>query len=144
MNILEIPFNQFLGLRDAQDASEYLLELPESPQMHNHLRTVHASAQFALAEATSGKCLVQTFADLSEIVIPVVRRVEVKYSHPARGILRSKAFIPQETVAKIREELLRKKRILIPVRVEIVDADERLTMSATFDWFIQIGDSAER
>jgi len=137
----EIPYNKFLDLKESRESSGYLFELPERPQMKNHLNTIHASAQFALAEATSGELLAQTFPELLNHVLPVVRRVDVKYRHPAQGLLRSKATIREEMIAKVREELPRKKRVIIPVRVDIVDVDDHITMSATFDWFIQYVDT---
>jgi acyl-coenzyme A thioesterase PaaI-like protein len=137
MKPLEIPYNTFLGLKACRESSEYLFELPDRPQMRNHLNTIHASAQFALAEATSGELLARTFPDLSGSVLPVVRRVEVKYRRPAQGLLRSKASIREEMITKVSEELPRKKRVIIPVDVDIVDDDDHITMSATFDWFIQ-------
>ena len=139
MNVLNIPYNTFLGLKNSEDP-DYWLELPESSHMLNHLNTVHASAQFALAEATSGKILAHTFSDISMRVIPVVRRVDVKYKQPATGLLRSKASIPEDAIVKVREELPRKKRLVIPVHVKIVDAEQHVTMTATFDWFIQMMD----
>ena len=53
MDITKIPFNQFIGLK-ISDKSGYLLMLDNRPEYRNHLDTVHASAMFALAEATSG------------------------------------------------------------------------------------------
>jgi acyl-coenzyme A thioesterase PaaI-like protein len=58
--VTELPFNSFLGIRSAGD-SAYLLELPAGSQYLNHLGTVHAGAQLALAEASSGEFFAQAF-----------------------------------------------------------------------------------
>ena len=53
MNVLELPFNKYIGLEKVSN-SDYLLMLNEKEAYLNHLSTVHVSALFALAEATSG------------------------------------------------------------------------------------------
>ena len=54
-SVTELPFNRFLGIEVAADPSQ-LLRLPAGGQYLNHLSTVHASAQLALAEASSDVC----------------------------------------------------------------------------------------
>ena len=58
---------------------EKALELHDAENNNNHLGTVHASAQFALAEACSGQYLLKTFKAYSSKIIPVVRKAETKY-----------------------------------------------------------------
>ena len=82
MTITEVPFNRFLGIRKADGDPEYLLQLDDSPHYQNHLGTVHASVQLALAEASSGERLLQQFPDLAAGVLSVVRRVEAKFKNP--------------------------------------------------------------
>jgi len=82
MDVTQIPFNNWLGITRVKDGSGYLLELGDSPEFRNHLGTVHASVQFALAEATSAECLLAAFPELSGKVLAVVRRLEVKYKAP--------------------------------------------------------------
>jgi acyl-CoA thioesterase FadM len=100
---------------------------------------VHASAQFALAEAASGEYLIQKFKDIIEKVriIPVVRRAEVKYKNPARGQLKAKAAISDDIASKVASLIEQKGRTIIPVKVELLDKDGNLTMTATLEWFVQ-------
>jgi len=84
-----LPFNHFIGLK-MSDKTEFLLMLEDRSEYRNHLNTVHASALFSLAEASSGHFLLNEFSDLTGIV-PVVRRVETKYKRPATGAVFSKA-----------------------------------------------------
>jgi len=84
---VELPFNKFIGILTASDPGK-LLQLPAGPQYLNHLGTVHASAQLALAEASSGEFLLQSFGSIAELV-PVVRRLESKFRKPAKGALTS-------------------------------------------------------
>ena len=139
MDITKIPFNSFLGITKSDGSGTSLLELHESEQLRNHLGTVHASAQFALAEATSGEYLIQKFQDIIEKVriVPVVRRAEVKYKNPARGQLKAKASISDEIAGKVASSIEQKGRALIPVKVELSEKDDTITMSATLEWFVQ-------
>src|SRR5260370_42466796 len=53
VSVTELPFNSFLGIQISTEPSQ-LLRLPSGERYLNHLCTVHASAQLALAEASSG------------------------------------------------------------------------------------------
>ena len=57
MKATDLALNQLLGMREAPAGAAHLLELPFTPALHNHLGTMHAAAQFALAEAASAECL---------------------------------------------------------------------------------------
>lgn len=137
MNVIEIPFNRYLGMQQAQDGSGALLELDDSPSYLNHVGTVHASAQLALAEATSGEILLGALPELAGQAVAVVRRVEAKFRNPMRGKIASR---PGTTAAQVRqsaEPLTVKGRAMIPVTVEIVDQAGAVGLVATFEWFAQ-------
>jgi acyl-coenzyme A thioesterase PaaI-like protein len=91
-SVIELPFNSFLGIRTAAEPSQ-LLQLPPGTRYLNHLGTVHASAQLALAEASSGEFLLRHFGS-AEGIVPVVRRLEAKFRKPAKGAVTSRARAP--------------------------------------------------
>jgi acyl-coenzyme A thioesterase PaaI-like protein len=135
MKILEIPFHQHLSLIPSEK-SEYIFQLKEKPEHLNHLGTIHACVQLTLAEASSGEFLRLQFQEIQDQLIPVVRKTEAKYQRPAQGILRAKAsFIEHEKEEYIRI-LNEKKRVIIPVRVEIIDENDVKNLTVVFDWFI--------
>ena len=134
MNVFELPFNKFIGLEKSSD-SDYLLMLNEKDEYLNHLSTVHASALFALAEATSGFFLLGEFQEVKDI-LPVVRKVETKYKKPALGKIFSKADFVDTDKAKILEELNIKQRALITVRVSLYNSEKVNIMQSDFEWFI--------
>jgi hypothetical protein len=82
MKVLEIPFNKFIGLQQADTENDSIFKLERKKEYLNHLGTIHASALFALAEASSGEFLLNEFKDYKLDIIPVVRKVEIKYSKP--------------------------------------------------------------
>lgn len=135
MNVLNLPFNQILLLKPS-DLPDTILMLDDQVKYQNHLGTVHASAQYALAEATSGEVLERNFGDWNGAYLPVVRRVDVKYKNPAKGRLFSTGFIDAERAIKAKEELSAKGRTLVDVVVKVVDEGKNVTFESTFTWFI--------
>ncbi len=135
MNVLEIPFNKFIELKKA-DQDEYILKLEEKKEFLNHLGTFHAGILFTLAEATSGEFLLNKFENFKLNIIPVVRKVDVKYSKPGIGTVYSKADFVDSNVDEIIDKLLEKKRIIIKVRVDIYNENLNKLLTSVFDWFI--------
>ena len=134
-SVTELPFNSFLRIQPAGD-STHLLRLPAGEQYLDHLGNVHASAQLALAEASSGEFLLGHFGSAAGM-IPVVRRVEARFRKPANGSITSSVTVAPEALAQLDTELSSKGRSLIVIPVEIHDESGAHTLSATFEWFIQ-------
>jgi hypothetical protein len=137
MNITEIPFNHFLGIKKSSGDGPYLLELDDLPVYGNHLHTVHASVQLALAEACSAEYLLRTFEHVDAEVLVVVRRVQAKFKKLVKGRIFSKAHTPPDEIRKFSEILASKGMAIIAVAVDIVDGAGILAMSAVVEWFIQ-------
>jgi hypothetical protein len=137
MDITEVPFNKFVGIARPDGEPGFLLQLCDSTDYENHLGTVHASAQLALAEATSGEHLMKQFPELGQGVLAVVRRMEAKFRNPLKGKVMSRARIPKEEADNFTELLQTKGRGLIGVEVEVVGADGVVGLIATVEWFVQ-------
>lgn len=114
-----------------------MLRLPAGQQYLNHLGTVHASAQLALAEATSGEFLLQALGSSSGI-IPVVRRMESKFRKPAHGEVSSTVTTPPAVLGQLKADLASKGRAIVSINVELHDASGAHTLSATVEWFITV------
>ena len=137
MDITGIPFNQFMGLRKIAAAAPGMLALDAAPKYLNHIGTVHAAAQFALAEACCGEYLLSRFADLAEGHLAVVRKAEIKYRKPAYGALKARAFLADREADRLQAEVTARGRGFVPVRVEILDGKGDVTMQAAFTWYVQ-------
>jgi len=137
MDITQVPFNRWLGITRVPDGSGYLLELGDSPAFRNHLGTVHASVQFALAEATSAEYLLTAFPELSGKVVAVVRRLEMKYKAPIMGRIMSKATVAQEETEQFLRQFHSKGVGLIGVGVEVADGNGIVGLIGRVDWFVQ-------
>jgi len=133
-SVTELPFNSFLGIQQATEPSQ-LLRLPAGGQYLNHLGTVHASAQLALAEASSGEFLLRALGSETGIV-PVVRRLESKFRKPANGALTSTVSTAPEALEEVRASLASKGRAMVSIDVELHDESGTHTLSATVDWFL--------
>ena len=133
-SVTELPFNRFLGLQKAPDPGK-LLTLPAGGQYLNHLGTVHASAQLALAEASSGEFLLRALGT-SDGLVPVVRRLESKFRKPANGALTASVTTPPAALDQLRAEMEAKGRAMITIAVEVHDESGVHTLSAAVEWFI--------
>lgn len=136
MNVLEIPFNKFLGIQRAESKTEFIFKLDSKKEYLNHLGTIHASVLFSLAEASSGEYLLNQFKDYNLDIIPVIRKVETKYSLPGKGSAYSKATFVNNNVENFIKELNSKNRAIIKVKVDIFNEEEKKLMTSVFDWFI--------
>jgi len=143
LDVTALPFNRLVGLETAPPESGYLLSLPAAERYLNHLGTVHAAAQLALAEATSGEFLLRRFGAASGTA-PVVRRLEARFRGPAHGRLSSRASAEDGALAKLVTDLEARGRGRVRVSVEIVDERHVVTMTAVVEWFVakHTGDSA--
>ncbi len=139
MDVTQIPFNKFLGISKCSAPDEGLLMLRDAECYANHLNTVHASAQFALGEAASGGYLLQRFKTIVEKgpLISVVRNAEVKFKKAGKGAIRASANIPDDVAGRTVASLEKKGKVLIPVDVVISDSGGNITMTATYEWFVQ-------
>lgn len=136
VKVTELAFSRALGLREAPPGAAHLLELPFSPLVHNHLGTVHAAAQFSLAEAASAECLQRRFGAAAGEVFAVVRGVEVKYRRPAEGDLFAYGQPDEATALNLLRELEVRGRAAAVIRVDLKDRAGTLTCHGKFEWFI--------
>ena len=133
-SVTTFPFNRHVGIQKSS-TGEGLLELPSGEQFLNHIGTVHAGAQLALAEACSGEFLLNALANETGIV-PVVRRVEAKFKKPANGRVIAKINTSLTIIDQSLAELAAKGRCLLTVHVEVYDEQGQHSLSSNFEWFI--------
>ena len=137
MHVTDLAINKTMGMQLAPEGNGHILELPESPLLLNHVGTVHASAQFALAEASSGEFLLRHLGDAQGQVFAVLRTSDVKFRKPAHGALRASARFADGLADFLITELASRGRALVSVLVEVADAQGVVTMTGQYDWFLQ-------
>ena len=133
MNATDIPFVKHIGIKS--ENSE--LSLAYDDNVLNHINTIHASAQFTLAETQSGVHLQKLFPELVGKVVPVLRDAQIKYKKPALEKIFAFSSVDAEAVEKFRMQFERKGRGLLQVNVEVKDVNGVLTCQGVFTWFVQ-------
>jgi len=131
----ELPLSQVLGLQEAPAGAPHLLELPLGERTRNHLGTMHAAAQFALAEAASAAALQRAFPDWEDRVMAVVRGARLKYRRPGTGPLHAWAGMDAAAQAQLAADLATRSRAAATVQVELRGADRAVVFVGEFDWF---------
>lgn len=133
----DLVLNRFIGIRGAPAGAGHVLEMPLAQSVLNHLGTVHAAAQFALAEAASAEFLLRKFAALSGNVVAVVRSAAVKYRKPATTLLRAFARLDDPAAeAALTHDMESRGHGVVRVRVELMSEDGRNTFIGEFGWHI--------
>lgn len=136
-DVAAVPFSRLVGLARSGDPSESALYLPFREALTNHLGTMHASAQLALAEAASGECLQQALPELSGQVLAVVRGVEARFRAPATSELRADPHVEPAALERLRRALVRRGVGRIEVAVELRDAAGAITLTAHYEWLLR-------
>ena len=129
----DIPFVNHIGIKD--ENNELSLDFKEN--VLNHIKTIHASAQFTLAETQSGLHLQKLFPELEGKVIPVLRDAQIKYKKPAQEKIIAFSSSDEEAIEKFKTQFGKKGRGSLQINVEVKDVNDVLTSQATFTWFVQ-------
>lgn len=133
MKVTEIPFVKLIGIEQEKNN----LSLRFDFKILNHIKTIHASAQFTLAETQSGLFLQELFPDLENKVIAVLRDSQIKFKKPAVEMITAYSKVSEDIIIKFKEQFTKKNRGTIQIEVDIKDINGLLTSQAVFTWFIQ-------
>lgn len=136
MRPTDLPLNQLLGIRDAPAGAAHLLELPWDDRLRNHVGTLHAAAEFALAEAASAECLGREFPDLAGHVLAVVRHVELRYRKAVTGDLFAFARLSAAAATSFRTEFATRAHAFVSLDVELRDTAAATCFAGKFTWFV--------
>ena len=134
MDVTQIPFAKHIGIERKEECT---LKLEPILTVQNHIQTIHASAQYALAETQSGLFLQMAFPELSDKVVGLLRGATVKYKNPAKTSIYAVASIVDRVKEKFLVSLIKKSRASVSVTVEVRDSNDVLTMLGEYNWFVQ-------
>ena len=126
---MNIPFSKIVGIKNGS------LENHEGIQ--NHIGSIHAGAQFTLAEFASGTYLSSLLPELNGKVMPLLRESSVKYKKVAWGRLNSEVFVEKENIVRFKTQFEAKGRATIVARVKLKDEEGDITCEGSFKWFVQ-------
>jgi len=135
-----VPFAATVGVTvievDTTDGVRAVAELPDRPELHNHVGGPHAGAQFTLGESASGVVVMAAFGPYLDRAVPLTVRSDVTYRKFATGTLRATARLDRP-VAEVVAELEAGQRPEFAVRVEITRADGTPCTELTVVWTLR-------
>ena len=134
MDVTQIPFAKHIGIERKDEGT---LKLEPTNIVQNHIHSIHASAQFTLAETQSGLHLQLSFPELVGEVAGLLRGATVKYKNPATTTIYAIATIEEKLKKKFLMQLERKGRAGIVVDVVVKDSNDVVCMQGEFSWFVQ-------
>lgn len=134
MNIIDTPFLKKVGINRTENGA---LELDFQKDVHNHLETICAGAQYTLAESSSAALLQELFPDLVGKVIPVIRETKIKFKKPALSKITAFSTVTEESETQFRERFYKSGKAFISIDVKVRDMDEEITASGSYIWFLQ-------
>jgi len=137
MNIQEVPFNRYLGIQPSA-RKEYILQMGYDKKVSNHLGTFHAGALFTLAEAASGEFLLRQFPRTDLEIIPVVRKVEIKYSRSVESTVYASADFAERSADAVYTELKERRKAMAEVKVMLYNEAHERTAVSKVVWFLAL------
>ena len=134
MRVSDLPFNKHIGIQDHNG----VVKIPVKDLHMNHLGTVHATAIYGVAEAGSGRFIIENFGDEFPDALAVTRIGTIKYKSAARADILAEVANSEPTPQQALDRLRKKGAVKIAVEVSVHSNNEVVAI-ATFDWFIKNG-----
>ena len=132
MRIEDIPFNKLIGIRDVGAS----VELDCTEEHMNHVGTAHATVIFGIAEACSGKFLIEKIGNCFGDCFAVTRHGEIKYKNPGKGKLKAEVIGCEPSVELVKERLEARRVAKIAIDVRVFVGEEQVADSR-FVWFLK-------
>ncbi len=134
MRVSDLPFNKHIGIQDRNG----VVTIPVKDLHMNHLGTVHATAIYGVAEAGSGRFIIENFGYEFPDALAVTRIGTVKYKSAAREDIMAEVTDSKPHPHQALDRLRQKGAAKIAVEVS-VHSNNEIVAIATFDWFIKNG-----
>ncbi|MEA1982665.1 MAG: DUF4442 domain-containing protein [Campylobacterota bacterium] len=133
MRATDMEFVKLVGIEQSGND----VSLAYKKDVQNHLESIHAAAQFTLAETQSGLHLQKLFPELVGEVVPLLRESTIKYKKPAIKSIVAFASCSDENIEKFGTQFSKRGRATLCVSVEIKDVEGTTTAISEFIWFVQ-------
>jgi acyl-coenzyme A thioesterase PaaI-like protein len=109
----------------------------DTAPFRNHLGTIHAGAQFLLAEAVSGAAFAGAFAAQLAQAVPLIEKLETHYVARARGDITAQGQIDPATLPAAYAEFAEHGKARLVVNVTVKDAEDKAVMRAVAHWYLR-------
>ena len=111
------------------DGARVEVALKNRRKVQNHMKTVHASAMFLLAESATGTVLAANLPDGARFA---TTHIEIDYKRKARGDLKAVATLTEAQRHEVRTAP--EGRLTVPVRLTDEDGNEPATFHIEWSW----------
>ena len=117
-----------------------IARLPEAPEIHNHIGSVHAGAVFTLGETASAVAMLGVFAEQISSIRPVTNEVTISYLKIARGTLVATAqtALPAK---HLQNELATQGRATLELIVDIANDRGGMVARMNAKWLVSASKS---
>ena len=133
-----IPMNATVGVRITDVGVGWATgECPDTAPYRNHLGTIHAGAQFLLAEAVSGAAFAGAFAAQLAQAVPLIEKLETHYVGRAVGSITARAEIELASIAVAHATYAADGKARLIVKVAVQDAENKDVMRAVAHWYLR-------
>jgi acyl-coenzyme A thioesterase PaaI-like protein len=122
-----LPLAQHTGMTvEAAENGVFRVRLPLTADTGNHMQTMHAALQFAVAEVLGGLVVVTAvpLEDLAKI-FGAVKSAEIEYLRPARSHVTAEVQVPPEEIARIRQCVAEGREARFTLAPSLRDAEGR-------------------
>lgn len=133
MNIEDLPFNKYIQLSD----NDLGVGLTVQGHHLNHVGTVHATVVYGIAEACSGKALIDMLGAGRSEIIAVTRSGQIKYKSPATDDLTASVVRFSQESSDVLERLDSRGLARISVSVAVSQVDGMVVAEAEFEWVLK-------
>ncbi len=142
MEVINLPFSQNIGITTS-DLADYMLMLHYNEGVMNHLKSIHASASFALAETCCGYLLNKQFSAIANQTVPLLRSSCVKYKKRLEETMYANAAFKGTNEQLILDQLYKKHKVFVSIESRLYDAQHNLAMIGEFEWYITLSNAAD-
>jgi acyl-coenzyme A thioesterase PaaI-like protein len=117
-----------------------IARLQEGPEVHNHIRSVHAGAIFTLGETASAAAMLGVFAEQITLIRPVTTEVTISYLKIAKGSLMATArsSLPAE---RLQHDLATQGRATLVLTVDIANGRGGIVAQMQAKWTVSASKS---
>ena len=135
IDITTLPYCEHLGLKAIAVGERKAIGLEPARQHQNHLGSIHAGVLFSVAETAAAQAMLETFPDLVDQTIVVLRSASVKYRQPTSGPVQALASIDQQAAGELRTRLAKKGTARFSVSASVRDSEQEVFVG-DYTWFI--------
>jgi len=133
-----IPMNATVGVQITEVGVGWAEGVcPDTPPFRNHLGTIHAGAQFLLAEAVSGAAFAGAFAAQLPEGVPLIEKMETHYVARAQGDLKAQATVDPAALPAAHEVYAAESKTRLVLEVVVRDGEDKEVMRAVAHWYLR-------